>query len=718
MNAVFLTCCLQQTDANRSGVHRLLSQSNWSAESAIDSYYQNGGLPAALPSSSTPQPETMGRDDGGAASVKRSRSSNSSTHDGDVPQWTSPHQQAELGKLSAETRHIMSAVALIGAQLSELSTSMPSAVARQMPAAVHEAEMQREHDRQEVERRKQVQTHGVQIKACSDLLQLGKLAGWRFDTAENLLICENCYRYSFNAPAELKRMNMTCGVIKGPCKKSSFTAVRYLSNVKQDMIVHASSAWHDWCECHAAEQLRVGDKLRQAGLNVGKLVLANVKEHDSDTSFERRITLLQSIGVNVGTKQHSRKFVTSLRGAMHTVLARKIQIALESPMPATLQPPPFAVAADKATVFRRTGQMHAILTMLNGEIIAIFASTVLAGESTGAGLAKLVAEMLTGGKPLTLSAELVRRSMTCLAFDGQYQSEHEGHVCGLAVQQHLTQQMALNGSWLWSRWDGAHLIELAMNSVRQVIGFYSELAGWVSGMQSKYLYGKGYERVRAAAETIHTRLCSVGVVCTTRFCHSERKVYKNFFRNLVVFIKDLEAQRPKPTQVLLKAKSVVQVVQLAGTVDLLRHVKNLSLTLQTVNTLPWENEEVIATQMQLLGTLTTDLEAGKVDRELQVGGMRERAFEFLHQHMAGFKELKLYRFAVGVYKRPSRRCPQALTLCLTHDSILRSGTTRMAPLCSTTATSCCHRRCVPRVAAAAVRRRRTPTLPSSAASPS
>ena len=398
----------------------------------------------------------------------------------------------------------------------------------------------------------------MQINAAKNMLQLGNIEGFRFSISENILICSCCATYSALAPAAMKKGHMSVGAFKGPSRKSQLTSTRLLANIKQDMRVHLHGEWHAWSKSYEAQQQRVDKEARRAGVNVGKLVLANIKEHDSDLSFERRLALLHSHGVDIGTKQHSRKFVPQLRESMHAVLAQSIQKLLEKPMDATQQPPPFAVAADKATVFRRTGQMHGILVMINGVIHAIFASTLIAGNSTGAGLAELVSQMLTGGKPLKLDAELLRRSLTCFAFDGQYQSEHEGHVTGLAVQQHLVQTLHLNGSWLWSRWDGAHLIELGMDEVRRQITFYHDLSSLVSSVQQKYLYGKGFERVLNGARALKLRLNAVGVICTTRFCHSERKVLKSFFRNLVVFIKDLEEQRANQ-QDLLKVKSVTQV---------------------------------------------------------------------------------------------------------------------------------------------------------------
>ena len=145
---------------------------------------------------------------------------------------------------------------------------------------------------------------------------------------------------------------------------------------------------------------------------------------------------------------------------------------------------------------------------------------------------------------------------------------------------------------------------------------------------------------------------AIGVVCTTRFCHSERKVYKKKFRNLVIFISDMRQQvadrvsdHVEIEKSLSTIASIVFVVQLAGLIDLLQQVKNLSLALQTVNQLPWELEEMICAMCLLLETLSVDLKKGDVSRTLdstdRSQGKRVPAFELLSTHMSEFKQLKL-----------------------------------------------------------------------------
>ena len=99
------------------------------------------------------------------------------------------------------------------------------------------------------------------------------------------------------------------------------------------------------------------------------------------------------------------------------------------------------------------------------------------------------------------------------------------------------------------------------------------------------------------------------------------------------------------SKLLAVISSLVFVIQLAGLVDLLQHIKNLSLILQTVNVLPWELEEQITFACDLLEQLADDLKCGDVSRTLnpteRSNGQRVPAFEFLSAHMAEFKKCTL-----------------------------------------------------------------------------
>ena len=154
-------------------------------------------------------------------------------------------------------------------------------------------------------------------------------------------------------------------------------------------------------------------------------------------------------------------------------------------------------------------------------------------------------------------------------------------------------------------------------------------------------------QVRNTAQNINLRgLQAISFVCTSRFTSSEQRVYKNFYGNVIQFISDTEENFHNEAGVgaeLLKLKSVCWLTGLIGVIDLLRHVKYLSLAMQTVNQLPWELEESRMAFVKTMKELATDLAAGSVDRmidSLTGGSQQEPALKLLKKHEAEMKRGK------------------------------------------------------------------------------
>ena len=80
-------------------------------------------------------------------------------------------------------------------------------------------------------------------------------------------------------------------------------------------------------------------------------------------------------------------------------------------------------------------------------------------------------------------------------------------------------------------------------------------------------------KVKVTAEALQGgKLAQIGTVIETRFSASERKVYKNFAHNLVLFIKGTEAESardPDAMQRLQKIRNIVFITQLLGVIDVL-----------------------------------------------------------------------------------------------------------------------------------------------------
>ena len=472
-----------------------------------------------------------------------------------------------------------------------------------------------------------------ELAACSDILFLNV----RFNSIE----CLCCTK--FGPRSGLAGSATQPGIIEGTAKKSLVSEERPLWRVRAKLFEHLIGRMHDHCLRVHQEEQRIFNERTSIGITIGREVLSNIKEHESDYAIERRLALEAQKGTSIGTKNHGRKLVPLLRNAMHSTLCDSFARLLITPDPITGRPPPFALMADKATIRRETGQMSGLITMIGGKLTAIFLAVLPAPDSTGSGLAGDLVKVLTGGLPLSLDPSLLTESFTCFAADGQYQSRHEGHASGLAVQQHLCSLLHLNPSFCLSRWDGAHRIELGMDAVRASEPFYHDMATKIAKAYSAYLHGKNYDRIKAAAGTLNVKLAAVNAVCTTRFCQSEQKVYLNFSHNLIVLIEDLERERKADEARTIK--NVTFVTQLFGIIDLLSHVKDISLYLQSVEVLPWEAEDTVRTFLQLMTDLAADLAQGKTDRMLpptpRSEGKRVPAFKYLSRHMSELKQGKL-----------------------------------------------------------------------------
>ena len=616
-------------------ISSLLSQHGYQVHAAIEAFYSNGraGLPALPKGTEGPANEAMERDGVGSKRARPDKEGGG-TSSATASASASLAQNQMLDTLASVTR------ALEG---------LPSQLARDLPnmlRAHDEAERHRQQDNGELTELQ------MRVDNCRTCEEIGRLPGLSFDTKFNVISCGNCQRYHM----EYKGTGTTGGtrgkggefagpkanLPRGASDARPFPVVRFAVKT------HLGSPMHAWCDIHAAEESRRDESRKHVGLNCGRMVLQGVKEHDSMRSYERRIATEVAMGNPVGTKNHSQEFASKFTDALHDETAQLVQEALQKPDPATGRPRPFALMADKATVARETGQMHGVTVMLGGVLVALMVSVLLCPDATGFGLGTLIVDTLHKSRPLTLTIETLRRGLTGMAFDGQYMSNAEGHASGLQVQSHIVAILGLVASWVTARWDPAHRIELGMNTVREKVKWYGSIAAIVAHANEKYLYGKGYARVKKDAAALKTKLGSVGSVITTRFCASERKVYKSFARNLPILVRDMLGTRAGETginQEVAAIANVVFVVHLFVVIDLLQHVKNLSLEMQKVNQLPWELEEIIDRTLQLMVALGSDLAKGEVGRMLpptdRSNGQQVPAFEFLFQNLNDIKQLKL-----------------------------------------------------------------------------
>ncbi|KAK3289849.1 hypothetical protein CYMTET_2730 [Cymbomonas tetramitiformis] len=178
------------------------------------------------------------------------------------------------------------------------------------------------------------------------------------------------------------------------------------------------------------------------------------------------------------------------------------------------------------------------------------------------------------------------------------------------------------------------------------VTWHRTIAGDAAEILSKISWGKAFEEVLKVAEQLEQRLKNPAAHCDTRFAQAERKVYENLAGNYQIIVTHNEAlesadltglsdgMRQRGRERAAEAKHFLKelrkmafVVRVLGLSDLLRHVKNLSLFQQTVNTLPWEvQEKEIYFHEVLLNTVLTE--------ELHSNTLTEENFPLLYKHQA------------------------------------------------------------------------------------
>jgi len=354
------------------------------------------------------------------------------------------------------------------------------------------------------------------------------VCGFKFNAQENLLECELCRSYLVGRQQIPNKLVQ--GINRG--ELGYFKAEQALKNLKPTVKGHLSSAAHKLAADAAAAEAEAAKAQRNVGLNVARIAYKTIREGDSHVRFEREVSAINLMGLNLGEKNQHRSFVSSFAESAEAVLRSSQRRFLDTPRVETGRRPVFAVNADKLTCMRRTSQLVGIIMIVDGEFIAgmlgcTTCGTNLDGDHTAASLLSVLEDKDFVG----LSRERLRKQCVGAAFDGAYFSTH--------VPSWFCRKLCISEVFLSAIHDPAHRIELAIGDIRNcndtALQWYKEIAEKLSSLQQEYRYGKHYEEAILAAINMQTELRAPTYVATSRFAESERKVYVNFHANWSIF---------------------------------------------------------------------------------------------------------------------------------------------------------------------------------------
>ena len=175
---------------------------------------------------------------------------------------------------------------------------------------------------------------------------------------------------------------------------------------------------------HALEQ-DVKEKERLArrarvGLTVARAALQTIRGGNSYRQFEEKLLELHLAGSDIGSMNHSVRFIRGFVDSMEVVMDKRIRDHMHGVDRVTGRKRLFAIAADKVTALHRTGDAVGMLIMTDeGELKTMFLDYLLVTQHTGDALMREIYEQ-TLIKKLELTPKEIRNQCTGAAFDGQH----------------------------------------------------------------------------------------------------------------------------------------------------------------------------------------------------------------------------------------------------------------------------------------------------------
>ena len=275
------------------------------------------------------------------------------------------------------------------------------------------------------------------LKSCRSIEEIVELTGCMV-IQEIKIVCHTCTEYYKHRPSsENRKLSEASGKAGefiydfslGMDFRSEKQLPREFRNLKGHIIRHIESAdsVHADAVSWGRQQEAIKKELRSrnltAGMTCGRLVYKIVKRGRPYSDYPGDILITAKNGGIVGDTNHSRMFPQNLLGSLYEEIKDIHKAYLTSPLPATEQPPPCSVLADKATSKRRCGQITGLSTVFpefDDLIQALYIDNRIVSDHSGKGISAAIKSSLE----VLLDAENIRTQLVSGGFDGQYFHNH------------------------------------------------------------------------------------------------------------------------------------------------------------------------------------------------------------------------------------------------------------------------------------------------------
>ncbi|CAF1394728.1 unnamed protein product [Adineta ricciae] len=467
-----------------------------------------------------------------------------------------------------------------------------------------------------------------EIKSSDDLY---KLKNFEINSQMELMTCLSCSKHKTHAPKQLQStIKSSFGVFRFIEQDGGYNQTQKFRDLKKSIRFHLSNSLHIWCARKEQKEKEEADdvmrKNEKAGYNIGRIALFCIRTGLGGLKFVESVNLIDLCGGTVGNYRHSRYIYDRLRSVMAEEMKLKITEYLVRVDPVLQHSVPFGVTFDKVTLLKRSIQTTLLITFVDGVLTPIYLQSPLCKtELSGK---ELVDNCIHVMNSFGLTKKMLQQQLSGCAVDGAY--------IHLNIDKHLSSALEMNSEWLTVSWDCAHLLELAINDVKRQRKFVwiNNFIKLCAALMRKYSYGKQYEILLETAQYLDEDILASKQFHTTRFVSSERRVYETILRDWrslhevqeeedqlnALSHGDVSTRTRRAYTVLHEGtgsentlklddiSSIDFVGKLLGLNDVYSLIVKSSMSIQMVNTFPWEYSYALEKLKKSLSAYAAEVE--------------------------------------------------------------------------------------------------------------
>ena len=344
----------------------------------------------------------------------------------------------------------------------------------------------------------------------------------------NLFTCQLCETFRFNHGSAKQTFSHSYNSELGTDFTNS-NLPREFRNMLYVVKRHLTSKVHSdslkWDEKIKAQKEYEERQSRQAGMNLGRLVYADLKRGRPISDYTENVMIASKNGSKVGDLNHSNYFPELFRENCAAVLDNRLKIKLQTPLACSGHKPPVGVMIDKMTQKKRTGQITAIQTLIpeagpQDMVQVFFVGNPVVRDHTGKGVAKAAGDEV---KKFCDPNQIV-------SFGG------DGAYFNLGIERELNKDLKLSNKTTYIP-DMLHRIGTAETDTRKDCQFMLDLISAIQEVLNDMRFGKKYENLLQMVEQNPAiKFYKIDSFSGTRFGNFSYIVFRAFHADIVLVI--------------------------------------------------------------------------------------------------------------------------------------------------------------------------------------